>query len=335
MKISASLYSDHREKIIETVKKLDRLNIDLFHIDSNDDLSVFDDIRKIREISATPIDLHIISSDPGKFIKGINELSVDSVTVQYENLQGGFIPEKNNHTNWGLAIMTDTPVEVFEQYRDAYSYILLMTTVPGQSGGSFDERNFEKIRKFKDKYPDKLIHVDGGVNEEVSFILRNLGVYCAVSGSYLLKSEYLSKSLLKLKADKESMAYKISSFMKKPNELAIVKESDIDLLEILNKIGEVRMGFCLVVNSNNELKGLVTDGDLRRALIEHYTDFNQLKQVDFINKKPFAILDDVSVKEMLEIVSRQPRNINFVPVVNKANQLMGAVSFHNLIKGEL
>lgn len=335
MKISASLYSDHREKIIETVKKLDRLNIDLFHIDSNDDLTVFDDIRKIRKISATPIDLHIISADPAKFMSGIKELEIDSVTIQYENLVNRFIPEKNNHTNWGLAIMTDTPVEVFEQYRDSYSYILLMTTVPGQSGGSFDERNFEKIRKFKDKYPDKLIHVDGGVNEEVSFILRNLGVYCAVSGSYLLKSEYLSKSLLKLKSDKERMAYKISSFMKKPNELAIVKESEIDLLEILNKIGEVRMGFCLVVNDNNELKGLVTDGDLRRAMIEHYGDFNQMKKVDFINKKPFAILDDVSVKEMLEIVSRQSRNVNFVPVVNKANQLMGAVSFHNLIKGEL
>jgi ribulose-phosphate 3-epimerase len=335
MKISASLYSDHREKIIETVKKLDRLNIDLFHIDSNDDLIVFEDIRKIRKISATPIDLHIISSDPVKFMSGIKELEIDSVTIQYENLVSRFIPEKNNHTNWGLAIMTDTPVEVFEQYRDSYSYILLMTTVPGRSGGSFDERNFEKIRKFKDKYPDKLIHVDGGVNEEVSFILRNLGVYCAVSGSYLLKSEYLSKSLLKLKSDKERMAYKISSFMKKPNELAIVKESEIDLLEILKKIGEVRMGFCLVVNDNNELKGLVTDGDLRRAMIEYYGDFNQMMKVDFINKKPFAILDDVSVKEMLEIVSRQSRNVNFVPVVNKTNQLMGAVSFHNLIKGEL
>ena len=335
MKISASLYSDHKEKIIETVKKLDGLNIDLFHIDSNNDLSVFDDIREIRKISATPIDLHIISSDPASFVPGIMELAVDSVTVQYENLRSKFIPQQNNHTNWGLAIMTDTPVEVFEQYRDSYSYILLMTTVPGQSGGSFDERNFEKIRKFKDLYPEKLIHVDGGVNEEVSFILRNLGVYCAVSGSYLLKSEYLSKSLLKLKSDKNRMEYKISSFMKKPNELAIVKENNIDLLEILYKIGEVRMGFCLLVNDNYELKGLVTDGDLRRALIEHYSDFNQLKKVDFINKKPFAILDDVSVKEMLEIVSRQSRNVNFVPVVNKANQLMGAVSFHNLIKGEL
>lgn len=335
MKISASIYSVDREKIIDSIKKLDRLKIDFFHIDSNDDLSVFDDIRKIRKISATPIDLHIISPEPEKYIPGIKELSIESVTVQYENLQRPFVPEVNHITNWGLAVMTQTPIDVFEDYKDNFSYILLMTTVPGKSGGSFDDRNFEKIRLFKDKYPDKLIHVDGGVNEEVSFILRTLGVYCAVSGSYLLKSEFLSKSLLKLKSDKERMQYKINSFMKKTNELAIVKEDALDLLEVLVRIGEVKMGFCLVVNGNNELKGLITDGDLRRALIQHYQDFNELKNIDFINHKPFYIYDDENVKDMLEKVSRQSRNVNFVPVVNHDHQLVGAVSFHNLIKGEL
>ncbi|MCK9617182.1 MAG: CBS domain-containing protein [Lentimicrobiaceae bacterium] len=335
MKISASLYSVAREKLVDSVKKLDKLNIDFFHIDSNDDLSVFDDIRKIRKISATPIDLHIISPEPEKYIEGIKELSVESVTVQYENLLRPFTPGNNHYTNWGLAIMTQTPISVFEHYKDVFSHILLMTTVPGKSGGNFDERNFEKIRAFKDKFPDKLIHVDGGVNEEISFILRNLGVYCAVSGSYLLKSEYLSKSLLKLKSDRDSMHYKISSFMKKTNELAIVKESELDLLEVLVRISEVKMGFCLVVNGNNELKGLITDGDLRRALIRHYSDFNELKKIDFINRNPFYIYDNENVKDMLEKVSRQSHNVNFVPVINHNHQLMGAVSFHNLIKGEL
>jgi len=43
------------------------------HIDCNDDLSVFEDIKRIRKISKTPIDLHIISSRPEAFFDGIIE----------------------------------------------------------------------------------------------------------------------------------------------------------------------------------------------------------------------------------------------------------------------
>jgi len=42
-----------------------------------------------------------------------------------------------------------------------------MATIPGESGGKFDKSNFTKIREFSQQYPEKKIHVDGGVNAEV------------------------------------------------------------------------------------------------------------------------------------------------------------------------
>jgi len=74
-----------------------------------------------------------------------------------------------------FAFTTHTGIEVFDDYPQ-FDFILIMATVPGQSGGVFDKINFEKIRKFRKQYPIKSIHVDGGVNGEVSFILRNMGV---------------------------------------------------------------------------------------------------------------------------------------------------------------
>ena len=335
MKISASVYSNGRENVPETIRELDRYNIDFFHIDCNDDLTVFDDIEEIRKISKTPVDLHIISPNPEKFLEGITRHAIELVTLQYEPLEK--IPRipVDIPTSFGLAITTDTSIDVFESCKEQFSFILFMATTPGMSSGVFDEKNFSKIRVFRDRFPGKLVHVDGGVNEDVSFILRNLGVHCIVSGSYLFRSEYLGNSLLKLKSDNKRMHFPIRSFMKRPGEFAVINENDLDIFKILNLITTSRMGFCLVVDDEQVLKGLLTDGDIRRALIRNADDFNKVKQVDFVNPSPFTVDEDDTVHSMLEKISQQSRNINFVPVVTAENKLVGAVSFHNLIKGEL
>lgn len=67
MKISASVYSSKSQSLPEIVNDLDVHGADLFHIDCNDDLSVFDDIAEIKQLSKTPVDLHIISPNPKNF----------------------------------------------------------------------------------------------------------------------------------------------------------------------------------------------------------------------------------------------------------------------------
>jgi ribulose-phosphate 3-epimerase len=231
--------------------------------------------------------------------------------------------------------VTQTPVEVFYRFKTSFSFVLLMTTVPGESGGYFDETNFAKIRRFKDLFPDKLVHVDGGVNEEISFILRTLGVYTAVSGSYLLRAKDVGKSLLTLKSSGAHLGYKVTSFMKKINEIAVIKENEVSLLTVLLRITESKMGFCLIVDDQGTLSGLITDGDIRRELVNNINDLSKMREVNFINRAPFTICDEDNIHEMLEKISLQGRNVNFVPVVSKSGRLSGAISFHNLIKGEL
>ncbi|MFP4092486.1 MAG: hypothetical protein ACLFT3_19405, partial [Cyclobacteriaceae bacterium] len=131
MKISASLYSNKVKSLEELVRELDTLNIDSFHIDCNDDPSVFDDIARIRKISSTPIDLHIISSDPEAYLAKIMEHKVEYVQFQYENMEGRRFSLPRNKTRFGLAVVSDTPLEVFEAYKDDFSFILLMTTTQG------------------------------------------------------------------------------------------------------------------------------------------------------------------------------------------------------------
>ncbi|MFT4738235.1 MAG: ribulose-phosphate 3-epimerase, partial [Paraglaciecola sp.] len=158
MKISASLYSSKERSMHALVEELDECHIDFFHIDCNDDPSVFDDIATIRKSSNTPIDLHIISENPAKYFDLIKEHQVEYVTFQFEQLPKDTIFPDFPDAKLGLAIVSETPVQVFEDFKNQFDFILMMTTTPGQSGGVFQKNNFKKIRKFRNQYPGRAIH---------------------------------------------------------------------------------------------------------------------------------------------------------------------------------
>ena len=197
MKISASIYSDKKRPLEEVIQDLMEHQVDLLHVDCNDDLSVFDDIQRVRELCDIPIDLHIITEYPSKYYELLIENPVEYVTFQHEDLKEPLNIPSEVTGKKGIAVITPTPVTIFENYAD-FDFILIMATIPGQSGGKFDTVNFGKIRKFRNLYPSKSIHVDGGVNGEVSFILRNMGVTSSVSGSYLFNASSIGHALMNL-----------------------------------------------------------------------------------------------------------------------------------------
>jgi len=223
MKISASIYSDKDREIIDTISDLVAHQVDLLHVDCNDDLSVFEDIKDIRKWCDLPIDLHIITETPEKYYELLRRNPVEYVTFQFEELPKNTIIPNDIPGEKGLGIVTPTAVDVFEEYK-AFDFILMMATVPGQSGGKFDPLNFSKIREFKRKFPDKNVHVDGGVNGEVSFILRNMGVRASVSGSFLFKATSVGQALMDLTKREIESSFKIRDFMVLVNDF----EENID-----------------------------------------------------------------------------------------------------------
>ena len=212
MKISASIYSDKKRSLEEVIADLVEHQVDLLHVDCNDDLAVFDDIKKIRSLCSLPIDLHIITEKPSKYYQLLEENPVEYVTFQYEDLKEPLVIPDTVTGKKGIAVITPTSVEIFDEY-NTFDFILIMATIPGQSGGKFDTVNFKKIRDFGNKYPTKSIHVDGGVNAEVSFIIRNMGVTSAVSGSYLFNAASVGNALMNLTKRAVESEYKVEDFM--------------------------------------------------------------------------------------------------------------------------
>jgi len=334
MKISASIYSSKAKSLPELVKELDEFHVDYFHVDCNDNLSVFDDIKTIRQQSKTPIDLHIISSDPEKFFQKIVENEVELVTFQYENLNNGINIPKEIKSKLGLAIISETEIDVFEKYKDRFDFILFMTTTPGKSGGTFNKENFKKIREFHNRYPDKKVYVDGGVTADVSFVLRNMGVYSVVSGSYLVNSSVIGSAMHNLRNQYYvPSGMHVRDVMMSKEEIPVIGENS-SFAETLNSIEKYNFGFTTVSDENGKLKGLISNADVRKGLIKKISDLNKIEVNDIINRNPIKVYDDFTITEMIEFIKNTKQNILYLPIVDRNNNLTGAMTFTNLIKGE-
>ena len=334
MKISASIYSDKSRTLEKVIQDLNNHQVNLFHVDCNDDVSVFEDIKKIRAICNIPIDLHLITPEPQKYFDLLRENPVEYLTFQHEDLKGELIIPDDIKCKKGVAITTNTSIEIFDNYID-FDFILIMATIPGQSGGLFDRENFYKIRKFRRKYPSKSIHVDGGVNGEVSFILRNLGVSCSVSGSYLFKSPSIGHALFNLQSKNLGSSYTIEDFMLPIEDCPLVNSNQSDLKLVLETIENGKLGFCLVINKDQTLGGLISSADIRKALLGNLENLTNLSVQKMTNETPLYVKTSNTVIELLQIIKSAKFPVMYLPVIDDKNKAKGIVNFVHLIKGEV
>ncbi len=334
MKISASIYSDKKRPLKEVIEDLVQHQVELLHVDCNDEVSVFEDIKQIRLWCDLPIDLHIITSNPEKYFDLLRLNPVEYITFQFENLKNSLEIPNDILGKKGLAVITPTPVSVFESYSD-FDFILIMATIPGQSGGKFDAVNFSKIRQFRKQFPEKSIHVDGGVNGEVSFILRNMGVSSSVSGSYLFNAPSIGHALMNLTKRNVESEFIVKDFMIPFDECPVLRLEDLSLKTILETIESGNMGFCIVIDNTHVFQGLISNADVRKGMLKNLDDLNLLNGNSLINLKPTVIQQDDTVFSMLQLIKKCTFPIMYLPVLEKGGKSVGIVNFVNLIKAEL
>ena len=333
MKISASIYSTTAD-LKKVVCDLDNHRIDMFHVDCNDDTNVFDDIKNIRKWSKTPIDLHIISKTPEKYFPLLEKNPCDFITFQHEDLIGKLEIPSYIKGKLGLAITAASEIDAFEQYAGRFDFILMMATIPGKSGGAFNKDIFRKIRLFKKRFPEKRIHVDGGVNGEVSFILRNMGVYASVSGSFLLKAESIGFALLNLKTLENESHFQVKDFMMSGDEVPVLMPENRSFENVLRNIEQYQMGFTILVDNKNNLEGIISNADVRKGLLNNINTLSAITEIDITNRTPITVNENATVVELIRLIKSKKFPITYLPVVNDTNKLVGALTFFNLVKGE-
>lgn len=98
--------------------------------------------------------------------------------------------------------------------------------------------------------------------------------------------------------------------------------------EVIVEITKNRLGAAAVVNDNNEIIGVITDGDLRRML-EKNDSVNVLQAKDIMSADPKSIATDALAAEALELMRN--KNISQL-LVTENNRYAGIIHLHDLIR---
>jgi len=92
------------------------------------------------------------------------------------------------------------------------------------------------------------------------------------------------------------------------------------------------VGGACVVTPDGTLVGLLTDGDLRRALTSH-DDIRELRVGDAMTRMPVTIGPEASLAAALERMERRASQISVLPVVDEAGRALGIIRLHDVYLG--
>ena len=84
-----------------------------------------------------------------------------------------------------------------------------------------------------------------------------------------------------------------------------------------------------MLNADRTLAGLITDGDLRRAL-QQYEDIRPLRARDVMTIQPITISPNASLKQAETLMEARPSQISVLPVVDGQQHYLGLVRVHDL-----
>jgi ribulose-phosphate 3-epimerase len=145
-------------------------------------------VKALRGIA--DIDVHLMVTNPSDFIKDFSNVGADIISVHVEaNNPGKAIKLiKELKIKAGIAINPSTHSSAIEPFVESVDMILVMSVEPGYCGQSFHENAIQRVKTYREKYPDKIIEVDGGVGPENATLLAEAGANLLVAGSAIFGS---------------------------------------------------------------------------------------------------------------------------------------------------
>ncbi len=144
-------------------------------------------------VSPVKAEAHLMVEDPVPWIEPFKRFGADRIIFHYEmkNKNHLEVIEKIRQAGLGagLAVNPDTHISDFEPLVSRLDMILFMSVIPGFYGSAFIPAVLDKIRAFKNKYPDVIASIDGGVKLDNAQMIAACGIDYLCVGSALMKAD--------------------------------------------------------------------------------------------------------------------------------------------------
>lgn len=126
----------------------------------------------------------------------------------------------------------------------------------------------------------------------------------------------------------KKLILKVKDCMAYGKELPSVNTNSL-LVDAIKEMTNKGLGVVCMVDDNNKLEGILTDGDLRRV-IEKRVDIYSEKVKNVMTNNPKRISSDKLAIEALKFI--RSKNINNLPVVDENDKLIGVVDWRQIVK---
>jgi ribulose-phosphate 3-epimerase len=212
IKLAPSILAADLLKIEQQVYTVIRNGADLIHVDIMDGHFVPNItfgpvmVAALKRISRIPLDVHLMISDPDKYIPDFVAAGADILTVHQElnaHLHSTIQKIKQYKVKAGVAINPGTDISTIFHLLAELDLVLLMTVNPGFGGQKFIKLVLAKIKalaeiKRKNRH-HFLIEVDGGIENDTIPAVVQAGAEVLVIGSAIFKRKNIAQACRKLK----------------------------------------------------------------------------------------------------------------------------------------
>ncbi|WP_295751192.1 ribulose-phosphate 3-epimerase [uncultured Oscillibacter sp.] len=154
-------------------------------------------VRSIRPTTSLPLDVHLMITQPVRYVEDFCDAGADLVTVHVEsdteeNIHAAIDKIHAKGKRAGVVLKPKTPAEAALPFLEKVELILVMTVEPGFGGQSFMADQMEKVtalrRLIDERNPSCELEVDGGVAPDTCQTCIDAGANVLVAGSAVYKA---------------------------------------------------------------------------------------------------------------------------------------------------
>jgi len=165
---------------------------DWLHVDIMDGHFVL--VKACRRTTKLPLDVHLMISEPEKYIEAFAKAGASNITVHVEacdDLSSIVKQIKSTGCTAGITLKPSTPASALDSALSSADLVLVMSVEPGFSGQAFMPEMIGKVQELRHKldalHSSANLEVDGGINAETLPLMKQAGANAFVAGNAVFK----------------------------------------------------------------------------------------------------------------------------------------------------